>query len=157
MAGASLPSSSTSRRKSLDAEINLVPFIDLLSVSICFLLMTAVWVQIGTLEVKQAHGTDAAVQKKSLDLELKFGKANTLSVAMKADGKILKTIEFKGASVEAMLVQLDNGIAPLLQGKIVSSARLTPAEGVPYGSMISVMDVLRKHEIVNLGVVPVGG
>ncbi len=37
--------------RSLDAPINLVPFIDLLSVCICFLIMTAVWVQISQIEI----------------------------------------------------------------------------------------------------------
>lgn len=37
--------------RSLDAPINLVPFIDLLSVCICFLIMTAVWVQINQIEI----------------------------------------------------------------------------------------------------------
>ena len=44
-------------KKGLNAELNLVPFIDLLSMCICFLLMTAVWVQIGVLDVKQGIGT----------------------------------------------------------------------------------------------------
>ena len=40
-------------KKKLDAVINLVPFIDLLSSLIAFLLMTAVWTQIATLQVGQ--------------------------------------------------------------------------------------------------------
>ncbi len=58
------------RRKSLDAEINLVPFIDLLSMCICFLLMTAVWMQVGAVQVKQSHGTDAAATPKVSFLSL---------------------------------------------------------------------------------------
>jgi hypothetical protein len=34
-------------KKPLDATINLVPFIDLMAVTISFLIMTAVWTQIG--------------------------------------------------------------------------------------------------------------
>ncbi len=36
-------------KKSLDAELNLVPFIDLLVCCICFLLITAVWVQLSAI------------------------------------------------------------------------------------------------------------
>lgn len=43
--GVSIETSSKGR-KSVDSELNLIPFIDLLSVCILFLLMTAVWVQI---------------------------------------------------------------------------------------------------------------
>jgi biopolymer transport protein ExbD len=43
-----------SRRKSLDAELNLVPFIDLLSCLISFLLISAVWTRISA---APAHST----------------------------------------------------------------------------------------------------
>ena len=38
-------------KKALDAELNLIPFIDLLSCCIAFLLITAVWTQIAGLQV----------------------------------------------------------------------------------------------------------
>ena len=41
-------------KKPLDTAINLVPFIDLMAVTISFLIMTAVWTQIGRLQVAQA-------------------------------------------------------------------------------------------------------
>jgi biopolymer transport protein ExbD len=55
MAGASPAPTPTGRggRRPLDATINLVPFIDLLSCCISFLLITAVWVQLARLDVSQ--------------------------------------------------------------------------------------------------------
>jgi biopolymer transport protein TolR len=44
------------RKRPLDAAINLVPFIDLMAVTISFLIMTAVWNQISSLKVSQAGG-----------------------------------------------------------------------------------------------------
>jgi len=44
-------------RRSLDAPINLVPYIDLMVTIITFLMMTAVWTQITALEVQ--NGSDA--------------------------------------------------------------------------------------------------
>ncbi len=41
------------KRKSLDAVINVIPAIDLLSCCIAFLLMTAVWTQISRLQASQ--------------------------------------------------------------------------------------------------------
>jgi biopolymer transport protein TolR len=46
-------------KKPLDTAINLVPFIDLMAVTISFLIMTAVWTQIGRLQVSQAGGPSA--------------------------------------------------------------------------------------------------
>ena len=57
MAGAS-PQEHTGKggKKALDAELNLVPFIDLLSCCIAFLLITAVWTQIAGLQVASSGG-----------------------------------------------------------------------------------------------------
>lgn len=44
------------KKKPLDTAINLVPFIDLMAVTISFLIMTAVWTQIGRLQVAQSGG-----------------------------------------------------------------------------------------------------
>src|SRR5205085_11526978 len=56
MAGVSVPDSGGARgKRSLDLEIPLVPFIDLLCSLIAFLLMTAVWTQIARLELKQGN------------------------------------------------------------------------------------------------------
>jgi biopolymer transport protein ExbD len=53
--GVSLPGGGgKGRGRSLYAELNLVPFIDLLSTCITFLLATAVWVQTEALEIEQA-------------------------------------------------------------------------------------------------------
>jgi biopolymer transport protein ExbD len=41
-------------KKNLNVDLNLVPFIDMLSCLICFLLMAAVWVQIGKISVSQS-------------------------------------------------------------------------------------------------------
>ncbi len=45
-------------KKPLDTAINLVPFIDLMAVTISFLIMTAVWNQVGRLPVSQGGVTD---------------------------------------------------------------------------------------------------
>ena len=42
--------------KNFDYQLDLTPFISLLSVCICFLLLTVAWFQVGALSVKQAIG-----------------------------------------------------------------------------------------------------
>ena len=54
--GMDIGTSSKGGKKPLDTTINLVPFIDLMAVTIAFLIMTAVWTQIGRLQVSQAGG-----------------------------------------------------------------------------------------------------
>jgi biopolymer transport protein ExbD len=41
------------RRRSVDSQLNLVPYIDLLTCMIAFLLMTAIWTQLAQLQVRQ--------------------------------------------------------------------------------------------------------
>ena len=50
-------------KRPLDSELNLIPFIDLLIVNICFLLITAVWVSMARIKVSQ-KGKGSAAEKK---------------------------------------------------------------------------------------------
>jgi len=157
MASASATSGSggggSGRRKSLDAEINLVPFIDLLSMCICFLLMTAVWTQLSAVQVKQANGTEGAADTaKSLDLDVKFVSPEHLALTLKKSGKSMQTVESTMADLNATI----QGIQAGLSGKgEIAAVMITPNHGVDYGTMVTVMDTLRRNRLVNLGVVPV--
>jgi len=51
----SIDGGSGDRKKPLHAELNLVPYIDLLTCMVAFLLITAVWTQLARLKVDQ-HG-----------------------------------------------------------------------------------------------------
>jgi biopolymer transport protein ExbD len=61
MAGVNLGTGGKGGRKSLDSEINMIPMIDLLMVTISFLLITAVWVH------SQRLSADAQVPGNPLD------------------------------------------------------------------------------------------
>src|SRR5579859_5030797 len=50
MAGVSVEGGSKGGRKALDSEINMIPMIDLLMVTVSFLLITAVWSHLSRLE-----------------------------------------------------------------------------------------------------------
>ncbi len=53
------------RKKPLHAELNLVPYIDLLTCMVAFLLITAVWTQLARLEVQQRGQGDADSRRRS--------------------------------------------------------------------------------------------
>ena len=170
MASAGTPSSSSGRRKSLDAEVNLVPFIDLLSMCICFLLMTAVWMEIGSLQVKQLVGTEAPSPGiPSYEMDLKYTASNMLEMDLKFPGKKIEKFNVQGSTADERVAALSTilgGLTNFLRlnpaldlktqlGKIITIARVTTKTGIPYGELVGVMDALRDHGIVNLGVVPV--
>src|SRR5581483_9056123 len=65
MGGAAPTPSGKGGKKPLDATLNLVPFIDLLSCCISFLLITAVWTQLARMDVTQkGQGAARADQEK---------------------------------------------------------------------------------------------
>jgi biopolymer transport protein TolR len=148
------------RKRSLDAEINLVPFIDLLSMCICFLLMTAVWTQLGSVQVKQSNGTEAAATapEKTVDVEMKFVNANDAVVTLKKSGKTSKTFKVSGSDLSAIAQQLNVQLQAARlditrEGFKVGSVFLTAHETIDYGSMVAIMDVFRKNEMSNIGVI----
>ena len=150
--GVSVQESSSSGKRSLSADVNLVPFIDLLSVCICFLLMTAVWIELGILEVKQTYGTEAASNAESLELEVSYRSPKSLTFALKRNGKIDKKIPVDATSAEALPAELQSKLAPLLEkAGIPKSAIINTSPGVTHGDVVALMDSLRKNKIVNLG------
>lgn len=67
--GVSIAPSGKGGKKPLDSELNLIPFIDLLIVNICFLLITAVWTQMSRIEVSQKGKSNASEKKEELPPE----------------------------------------------------------------------------------------
>jgi biopolymer transport protein TolR len=156
MANISTNPSSASGKKSLDAEINLVPFIDLLSMCICFLLMTAVWMEIGGVDVKQLVGTEAAPSTSTqAEMDVKYVSPMLMEVQLKVPGA--KGLKFKveGETSELRLNKLRDVVKGAISNQKVSLARITTKAGVNYGEIVSVMDALRGLGIGNLGLVPV--
>lgn len=64
MGGAAEPQPAKGGKKSLDAAINLVPYIDLLMTIMTFLMMTAVWTQIAMLQVQNSSGSQQEEEKE---------------------------------------------------------------------------------------------
>ena len=151
------------QKKELDAQLNLTPFIDLLSTCVCFLLITAVWIEIGTVEVKQSHGTSAAQEKKeTYDLDLVFKDATKLALNLKKNGKRVQSLKIEGDDFEMMIGNLNSAIATkVLTFKKktieIATATVTPRSTVDYGSLITTLDILRKNKIVNIGVLTASG
>ncbi len=168
MASAGPQPSAHGRKKSLDAEINLVPFIDLLSMCICFLLMTAVWIEIGAVNVKQVVGTEVTEpQTPTTEIDVKFLTPNALNLVIHHPNKTVQNETLSANTTEQLVEQLKTRAKALMlqimpqaetatrDPKNAPLARLTTKAGVSYGQMISVMDALRENGIVNIGVMPV--
>ena len=151
------------KKKELNAELNLTPFIDLLSTCVCFLLITAVWIEIGSVEIKQSHGTAAAPSKKiSYDLDLVYKTATNLHLNLKRNGRRVKTFKVQAENEELFQANLSETIkSKVLTYKNkaieIATATVTPRSIVNYGSLVQTLDTLRKNEIINIGVLSARG
>jgi biopolymer transport protein ExbD len=146
----------------LDAEVNLVPFIDLLSMCICFLLMTAIWVEIGSIQIKQVLGTAGpAVTSEAVDLQVRFQANKDLEVQLEKGGKVVQKFLIDGESQEQKMQRFSQYMSQLT-GAVMSeasppslTARVVPASGANYADLISVLDVIKGFGISSLAVIPV--
>jgi biopolymer transport protein ExbD len=145
--------------KDLNFEINILPILDILSVLICFLLLTAVWLQVGTIDTKQAIGdnsTAGAVNPPSLWVTLQkdgniqlslrdIPKAKTLeeNVARTTTGVNWQSLESKIQSLRTQWPELKTGI-------VLPEARSS------YGDVIRIMDQLKKNQFEGVGLSPLG-
>lgn len=151
------------KKKDLNAELNLTPFIDLLSSCVCFLLITAVWIEVGKVEIKQSSGTEAQESKqKSYDLDVVFTNPTSMSLNLKQAGKRVKTFAVKADSFEATMLEMKNVVKNnilVFNNKPIeiATATITPRSDVDYGNLISTLDVLRENNIINIGVLTAKG
>lgn len=162
MAGVGGPATGSGRRRSLDGEINLVPFIDLLSMCICFLLMTAIWIEVGSIQLHQLFGTEGMDNSRPVEVEVRLLGSNDYQVSLEQQGKVISAMQIKGdAQIDAktrvsqFMAQVQN---LMLQNASDAqlSARVIPNSAVPYGEMIAILDILKGYGVSALAVVPVG-
>lgn len=146
-------------KKHLDFEINLIPFIDLLSACICFLLLTAVWVQVGTMDVKQAVGGQPAGEtQKKPTLWVHMGNAGEVSVEVQDTDKVpakLRKLTVKGVDGKTSFSDLENVVGELksLEPNL-RTALIQPQGQSVYEDVIAIMDQFKKQGLIDLGVSP---
>lgn len=159
MAGAA-PQEHTGKggKKALDAELNLVPFIDLLSCCISFLLITAVWTQIAGLQVASSGGPPDQQQQK---------QENTIDVKLLLTEKGY-SLTMAGAAIEIPKVNSKEG-TPAFDRKTLSEKLKTlrsslpdqtaitvqPEDAVPYEDLVNTVDVCMGEQLRNVTVAPV--
>ena len=143
-----------------DYQLDLTPFISLLSVCICFLLLTVTWFQVGALSVKQAQGgkPDPAQNKqepnrlwiymkskKQIEVYVKRGK-KTLS--RKRIPPSAEELDWNFQTFHKHITQLKKSYSDLEEVFILPSADIL------YESIVKVMDKLREEKLLSIGLTP---
>jgi biopolymer transport protein ExbD len=148
----------TGNKKSLNVELNIVPFIDLMSCLTAFLLVTAVWVNIARLEIRPAgHAREAPDN----DIE----NDPRLSVLIDADEiwvgvsrvndftKIPRTATgYDWAKLEDTLTQQKASAFFDHKSEIEIAANSTAQHPIAYQELIAAMDVAVKTGFIDVGI-----
>jgi len=153
MASVSAPGGrSSGGKKPLNVELNLVPFIDLLTCLICFLLMAAVWIQIGKISVTQsgqgAPAEQTPEQRQRLNLVVAItpqgylvtGNGTTIADILKKDN------EYDSKTLGTKLKEI-HGQFPDKNDIVVMSE-----DSINYQALIDTMDVCLANEFPNISV-----
>lgn len=146
-------------KKSLDFEVNILPILDILSVLICFLLLTAVWIQMGSIDTKQAMGdnsTNGSENPPSIWATL--SPSGEVEISLR-DVKKQMPLEYKISAgrggvdwdaLKARVTELKTQLPDLKTGVIRPEAKAN------YGDVIRMMDSLKQTQITDIGLSPLG-
>ncbi|PWU18045.1 MAG: tolR protein [Bdellovibrio sp.] len=146
-----------SRKKNLD--LNLVPFIDLMSVLITFLLITAVWTQVSMIQIgtsiygKRQENQEKPEPPKKVDVPLKLEIRSTgylLTVATQKFNFPLINNEYDDQGLMQQLAQVKQQYEEKTDGAIAMQ------DDLPYERLIRGMDDMLKTGFVQLAVLTGG-
>jgi biopolymer transport protein ExbD len=161
MSGGSMPEQGgggKKKKKSLDAVINVIPAIDLLSCCITFLLYTAVWTQISRLQVQQlgmgapdqlpteqqqkALAVTLAVGERGMALSVGDSNYEIPTLGRSPDGLALQDLKTLDTRLKAVKGSFPD------QGSIIVTAEDT----VPYGDLVHVIDACLAAGLMQVSV-----
>lgn len=137
-------------RRSLNSDINLIPMIDLLIVSISFLLITAVWTQLSRLNVMQqmpgqANPEDTPPEER-VRLFLKINEEGFLLSYGEVSKIAKKGKEFDFPKLRAELAKVRQIFADR------HDLIVAPEDGVQYIDIITAMDLAIQEQFAALSV-----
>lgn len=146
-----------SRKKSLEFEINLIPCMNLLAVCICFLLISAVWVQIGSIGVRQSAGEGGVDADEHPSLWVNVLKEGDLEIEVKNANipGTLQKIQINGVEGRLDLGGLERYItevkasAPELNMALIQPQSVTALEDI-----VRLLDQFKRSGILDLGITP---
>lgn len=137
-----------SGKRPMDVDINLVPFIDLMSCCICFLLISAVWTQITKIDVKPAPNLPSETPPKDEE------KVN-LSVHVKAVGYSISdgtnTVDLPIHGTDYPVKDLEEKLKGLRDAyPDITMVTVKSDDAVEYKNLIQVMDHCLKFGLADI-------
>ena len=144
---------STDNGDSLNIELNLVPFIDLLSSLVLFLLITAVWIQISAIPTAiDAKGETPILTPEASNLLVvhvtpagyDLAWPETVPDAAKRPASVAKTSEGYDTA------RLVAAVADVAKMEKQPSAAVSADDAVEYGDVIRTIDTLKSSGLLSV-------
>lgn len=152
-------SNGSSGKKDLSFDVNVLPVIDVMSVCIVFLLLTTVWIHVGTMNVSQAIGDAANDNTKN---------PPTVTVTLEETGDLVMTLDhtektypqFENIRISSQRGGVDRDSLAQYAAQLVAqvpevaTVNVLPRAKASYRDIIMVMDQFKKNNIRNVGISP---
>jgi biopolymer transport protein TolR len=148
-------------KKSLNADLNLVPYIDLLTCMIAFLLITAVWTQLAGIKVdQQAAGKDGADPEVPTTRITVFVHQAGFAVAVNDEQQVLPgitTASAAGSGAQLDFARLGDEMEKLkLSHPDKTDVKVASADDVQFETIVRTMDTVRGAGFPDLALVEAG-
>ncbi len=160
MAGGGSPAPTKGGKRSVDFNINLVPCIDLLSVLISFLLITAVWTQLARIDAQQQlpKSTNTPVEEppeeekklfiimEPTQVEVTFGSEPTVTLVPEP-GKEGDPVDAGHDPLLTLLRDHMKTVKPKILDPKTQKVAVGAGDAVPYYQIVGMLDILLDNEI----------
>ena len=143
-----------------DYQLDLTPFISLLSVCICFLLLTVAWFQVGALSVKQVMGAGAGAgegkQEDKLTLWVYMRAGNKIEARLKKGNKAISQRVINPEQEDFDFQKFQQHVSQLKsQQADLNEVFIFPKEKTVYEDIVKIMDGIRQAGIFSMGLSPI--
>ncbi len=147
-------SSGSKDKKNLEVELNLMPVFDILSVCICFLLMTVVWVQVGALQTSQAIGGQSSAETPDRSsVWITINDNNDFEFSFREAQKARTSAVVKNSAGTPRWEQVRQRVSGL-KDSVFTSAVILPSQKTKYDLVVKTMDELKAAGIKDVGISP---
>ena len=155
------------RKKELDFDLNIISFIGLLAVCICFLLLTAIFIRITSLDIKQSMDKrDSVVAAQGQDVTVRVQMVEGGQVILQLKNpplhvdKALHSHHIPGVNKNGALQLNYKDILEHLKILVDQVPKLSTGIIIPYSEaryedIINLMDQLKEAGIDFLGLSPI--
>lgn len=144
------------RKKNMNFELNLVPFIDVLSTCICFLLVTAVFINLGSFHTNQAVGSAKSQEKPKGSVTVSLGGKGDIRFEVKdVRGAKNSQITISGVQGQINYARTEEWIKSFSSHYTdVKTVLLMPNPKSKYDELIQLMAQFKASQMDQIGIAP---